>query len=46
MTFFVNQENYEPLLSHQAGIRVLLHRQGELPMIADQGFNAATGLVM
>jgi len=32
------------MLVNEAGMRVLLHRQGETPQMVDHGFNAATGL--
>ena len=41
--FFINQPMYLPALSPQAGVRVLLHRQGETPLIAEEGFNAPPG---
>ncbi|KAF6033545.1 SCNN1G [Bugula neritina] len=44
LSFFVNQENYIPMMAQEAGMRVLLHRQGETPQMEDYGFNAATGL--
>ncbi|KAF6035923.1 hypothetical protein EB796_005763 [Bugula neritina] len=43
MTLFVNQKQYIPGLGNQAGIRVLVHRQGELPNM-DKGFNVPPGL--
>jgi len=44
LSFFVNQQSYLPTLANEAGMRVLLHRQGETPQMVDLGFNAATGL--
>jgi len=32
------------MMAQEAGMRVLLHRQGETPQMEDYGFNAATGL--
>jgi len=43
MTLFVNQKQYIPGLGNQAGIRVLVHRQGELPNM-DKAFNVPPGL--
>lgn len=43
MTLFINQPMYMPAISQQAGIRVLLHRQGETPLVAEEGFNAFPG---
>ncbi|KAF6027068.1 hypothetical protein EB796_014629 [Bugula neritina] len=44
MTLFINQPNYIPVLSPQAGVKLLIHKQGEVPQISEKGFNLAPGL--
>ncbi|KAF6036229.1 SCNN1D [Bugula neritina] len=44
LTLFINQPMYVPALSKQSGVRVLLHRQGEVPLVAEEGFNAPPGM--
>jgi len=43
MTLFVNQQKYVPVLTPEAGIKMLLHNQGETPDIFDAGFNLSPG---
>jgi len=43
LTLFINQSAYVPALSTQAGVRIMLHRQGEVPLIAEDGFNLSPG---
>ena len=43
MTLFINQLQYVPVLSPQAGLRMILHRQGEVPLVAEDGFNLSPG---
>ena len=41
---FINQDQYIPVLSPQAGVRVLLHPQGQVPIMDEDGFNVSPGM--
>lgn len=43
LTLFVNQDQYIPVLTPEAGIRVLLHRQGQVPLMEEEGFDIHPG---
>lgn len=43
LTMFINQLQYVAVLSPQAGLRMMLHRQGEVPLVAEDGFNVSPG---
>lgn len=43
MTMFINQDQYIPVLSPEAGLRVLLHRQGQVPIMDEDGFDILPG---
>ncbi|XP_067950290.1 amiloride-sensitive sodium channel subunit beta-like [Watersipora subatra] len=44
LTLFINQEQYIPVLSPQAGVRIMLHPQGEVPIMEEDGFNVSPGV--
>ena len=43
MTIYINQNQYIPVLTPEAGIRVLLHKQGQVPIMDEDGFDIAPG---
>ena len=43
LTLYINQPQYIPVLTQEAGIRVLLHRQGQVPIMEEDGFDVNPG---
>ena len=40
---FINQDQYIPVLTQEAGLRVLLHKQGQVPIMEEDGFDVEPG---
>lgn len=43
MDLFINQEEYIPSLSQEAGVRILLTPQRNIPFPVDEGFTVSPG---
>jgi len=43
LTLYINQAQYIPVLTQEAGMRVLLHRQGQVPIMEEDGFDVNPG---
>lgn len=43
MTMFINQDEYVPVLTQEAGLRVMLHKQGQVPILEEDGFDVSPG---
>ena len=43
LDLFVNQKEYIPILSPEAGVRVLIKRQRSIPFPVDEGFTVSPG---
>ena len=45
MDFYIEQEEFDPLIVPWAGIKVVLHNPNELPFPEDEGFFAGPGAI-
>ena len=43
LTMYINQDKYIPVLTQEAGLRVLLHKQGQVPIMEEDGFDVEPG---